>query len=391
MRTFSHDERLRRKPLLTVILALAVIIVLAPGIAWAAPCGEELRPLVEAKMAELGVPGLIVEVDAPGLCQWTATLGTGEAGKRRPMSLDEHMRIGSITKTFTGTVVLQLVDEKRVDLDKPISLYLSGMADGNAITVRQMLQMRSGFYNYSEDEAFNRSLDVNPQKVWTIPELLTIRLKHPAYFAPGAEFHYSNTNTILLGRLVETVTGNSLAAEFQRRIFGPLRMTESSLPALANTAIPRPHPRGYMFGTNAGSNPPACDALKVGRRDVTDVSPSWTWAAGGAVSTLHDLKIWARALAAGTLLTPATQAQRLQFLPIGPSPNAPGYGLNIANYAGLIGHDGNLPGFSSFMGYIPGKDATIVLLANLYPDNTCKGPTDEIVKLIGKKLRLFSP
>ncbi len=307
------------------------------------------------------------------------------------MSVDDHMRIGSITKTFTGTVVLQLVDEKRIGLDKPVSLYLSDVPGGDAVTIRQMLEMRSGLYNYSEDEGFNRSLDADPQKVWTIPELLAIRSRHPAYFAPGADFHYSNTNTVLLGRLVESVTGNSLAAEFQRRIFGPLRMTESSLPDRASSAIPLPHPRGYTFGTNAGSIPPACDAPKVGRHDVTDVSPSWTWAAGGAVSTLHDLKIWARAPAVGTLLEPATQAQRLKFLPISPSPDAPGYGLNIANYAGFIGHDGNLPGFSSFIGYLPGKDATIVLLANLYPDNTCKRPTDDLAKLIGRKLGLFHP
>ena len=386
----SHDERFERGPRLAVILALAAAITLAPEIARADRCGEDLRPLVEAKMAGLGVPGAIVFVDSPA-CHWTVSLGTGEVGKRLPMSLDDHVRIGSITKTFTGTVVLQLADEGRIGLDKPISFYLSGVPDGKTITIRQMLQMRSGLYNYSEDVAFNQLLDSNPKRVWTIPELLAIRRKHPVYFAPGADFHYSNTNTILLGRLVETVTGNSLGAEFQRRIFGPLRMTESSLPDLANSAIPRPHPRGYTFGTNAGSIPPACDASKVGRRDVTNVSPSWTWAAGGAISTLHDLKIWARALAVGTLLTPATQAQRLQFQPTAPTANAPGYGLNIANYAGVIGHDGALPGFNSFMGYIPGKDTTIVVLANLYPDNTCKGPADEIVKLIGKKLQLFSP
>lgn len=307
------------------------------------------------------------------------------------MRLDDHMRIGSITKTFTGTVVLQLVDEGWIGLDDPISQHLSGVPNGNAITIRQMLYMRSGLYNYSEDLAFNHSLDAQPQREWTPQELLAIGFGQRPYFAPGAGFHYSNTNSVLLGLLVEKITGHTLAHEFRKRIFRPLHMAESSLPDLDDISIPRPHPRGYTFGTNVGSLPPACDAATVGRHDVTNVSPSWTWAAGGAISTLRDLKIWARALVLGTLLTPATQAQRLQFLPTDPSPAAPGYGLHITNFAGIIGHDGALPGFQSFAGYNPAKDATIVVLANLYPDNDCGAPADEIVKLIGKKLQLFGP
>lgn len=342
-------------------------------------------------MAQLGVPGLVVQVEAPGLCHWIATLGTGDVAKRRPMYLNGHVRIGSITKTFTGTVVLQLVDEGRIGLDDPISLHLSGVPNGNAITIRQLLYMSSGLYNYSEDLAFNQSLDADPQRVWTPKELLVIGFSQPPYFPPGAGFHYSNTNSTLLGRLVETVTGNPLGQEFQRRIFRPLRMGESSLPDLDDTAIPGPHPRGYMFGTNVGSLPPDCDAVSVGRHDVTNVSPSWTWAAGGAISTLRDLRIWSRALALGTLLTPATQAQRLQWIPTSSSPGAPRYGLHITNFAGIIGHDGALPGFQSFMGYVPARDVTIVVLANVYPDLDCGGPADEIVKLIAGKLKLFSP
>lgn len=309
---------------------------------------------------------------------------------RRPMRRDDHMRIGSITKTFTGTAVLQLVDEGKVKLDNPISDYLPGVPNGAAITVRQLMQMRSGRYNYSDDAAFNESLDKNPQRVWTVPELLAVAFAKPPYFAPGKDFHYSNTNTILEGRLVEVVTGKSLGPELERRIFKPLRMTGTSLPVLDNAAIAPPHPRGYMFGTNVGSNPPACDAATAGRHDVTQASPSWTWAAGGAISTLADLKIWARALAKGTLLSPATQAQRLQALPMAP-PAPFAYGLNVANLGGIIGHDGALPGFQSFVGYVPARDATIVVLANLYPDNTCKGPADEIVKLVARKLQLMSP
>jgi D-alanyl-D-alanine carboxypeptidase len=110
-----------------------------------------------------------------------------------------------------------------------------------------------------------------------------------------------------------------------------------------------------MFGTNVGTLPPACDAATVGRHDVTNASPSWTWSAGAAVSTLKDLTVWARALATGALLSPDTQAERLKGVVTGPPP-APTYGLHITNFFGFIGHDENLPGFSSFMAYDPTRE-----------------------------------
>jgi len=201
------------------------------------------------------------------------------------------MRIGSVTKTFTGTAVLQLLDDGLVELDKPISHYLSGIPDGDHITVRQMLQMRSGLYNYSEDINFNVSLDANPQRLGTIPELLDIAYAHPSYFPPGSGFHYSNTNSLLLGLLVKKLRGELLGKVFERRIFNPLGMHHTTSPDLDDSSIPQPHPRGYMY-TNMGTLPPACDAETIGRHDATNARPSWTWAAGGAISNLHDMAIW---------------------------------------------------------------------------------------------------
>ena len=296
---------------LLLFLALAGISI--QSVSAAKPlsdCAQRLRPLVKTKMLELGVPSLIVSVDAPKICHWTETLGIRDVTKQAPIRLKEHMRIGSITKTFTGTVVLQLVDEGWLGLDDPISRHLTGVPNGENITIRQLLNMTSGLYNYSEDRAFNESLDADPERVWTPEELLAIGLGRKPYFAPGTEFHYSNTNSVLLGKLIETVTGHPLEQEFEQRIFQPLKLNDTSFPV--SSAIPRPHPRGYMFGTNVGSLPPACDAATVGRHDVTDASPSWTWSAGGAVSTLKDLTVWARALATGALLSPDTQAERLK-------------------------------------------------------------------------------
>ncbi len=245
--------------------------------------------------------------------------------------------------------------------------------------------MTSGLYNYSEAKGFNESLDKNPEKVWTPDELLAIAFAHPPYFAPGAGFHYSNTNTVLLGRLIERLTGQSLSQELDRRIFKRLNLSNTSLPN--TTAIPPEHPRGYMFGTNVGTLDGACDAA-VGRRDVTDASPSWTWSAGNAVSSVADLTVWARALAKGTLLSPAMQAERLKAVEAAPQ-SPVRYGLHVSDFAGVIGHDGALPGFQTFMGYIPARNGTIVVTANVFVDSSCGSPADTIVKSLVKELGLL--
>jgi D-alanyl-D-alanine carboxypeptidase len=353
-------------------------------------CASALEPLVTSAMASLGVPGAIVAVSVPGRCEWTATFGVRDTATGQPMQLPARVRVGSITKTFTGTAVLQLVDEGAVVLDHPVSEYVSGVPNGDAITVRQLLNMTSGLYNYSEDAAFNAALDADPTRVWTVDELLAIAYdsQENPYFAPGAGFHYSNTNSLLLGRIVEGITGNPLADELQRRIFRPLHMNATSLVAPGDASLPPPYARGYMFGTNVGTLlPGSCDAGAV-PRDVTNASPSWTWAAGGAISNLRDLLIWARALALGTLLKPQTQAERLQWVDTGPPP-APQYGLHITNFAGILGHDGALPGYQSFMGYVPSMDATLVVLTNVFPDLTCNGPADVIARRIAALLQLI--
>jgi len=330
-------------------------------------------------MAERGVRGAAVSIDVPGVCRWRAAIGTG-------VRLDDHVRVGSITKTMTGTAVLQLVDEGLIALDDPISKHLAGVPNGENVTVRQMLYMRSGLPTYSNDVKFNASLDTDPDRVWTPAQLLAIAYGHPPDFPPGTGYTYSNTNTILLGLLVEKLRGRPLPEVFAKRIFEPLGLSQTSLPKTA--ALPKSHARGYMYGSNVGTLDGKCDAETFGRHDVTNASPSWTWAAGGVVSTLRDLTVWARALGTGKLLKPATRAARFDWLSTGPA-SAPTYGLHVANFFGVIGHDGALPGYQSFIGYVPSKDGTVVILTNVYNDKTCGSPADTIFKAVAKELALF--
>lgn len=354
---------------------------------------ETLTPDLIALMQRMRVPGAIVSIRTPESGTWTTTLGTGDLAGGSPIRSTDHMRVGSITKTFTGTIILQLVEAGRLSLDDPVSAYRPDVPDGQHITIRQLLQMTSGLYNYSEDPAFNLALDEHPQAPWTPDELLAIAFAHPSYFPPGGGFHYSNTNTILLGLIAEELTGQPLAELFRQRIFRPLGMSESSL--ATDSRFPHPHAHGYEFISNVDSlTAPVLEGKEAAwadwsagnPKDVTNSDPSWAWAAGAAVSTVDDLLRWAPALATGALLSPEVQRERLTFVPASDQPGAPTYGLAIADFGGFLGHDGQLPGYNSFVGYNPRTRATVVVLVNLNQSPDGKAPADELTKLIFSKV-----
>ncbi|MFI1379959.1 serine hydrolase domain-containing protein [Embleya sp. NPDC020886] len=359
----------------------------------APPFAETLTPELVALMQRLRVPGAIVSIRTPEWGTWTTTLGTGNLADGTPIRTADHMRVGSITKTFTGTIILQLVQAGRLSLEDPVAAFRPDVPDGQHITIRQLLQMTSGLYNYSEDPGFNRTLDEHPQTVWTPEELLAIAFAHPAYFPPGGGFHYSNTNTILLGLIAEQLTGQPLAELFRQRVFEPLGMSESSL--ANDSGLPLPHAHGYEFIGNVasltapvltGKDAAWADWSAGNPKDVTDANPSWAWSAGAAVSTLDDLLRWAPALATGTLLDAELQRERLTFVPTSDRPGAPGYGLAIANFGGFLGHDGQLPGYNSFVGYNPQSCATVVVLVNLNQSPDGNAPADELTKLVFSKV-----
>jgi D-alanyl-D-alanine carboxypeptidase len=169
-----------------------------------------LQPKIEEQMSNLRIPGALVYVDVPGEGSWIQSFGTANLEGNTLITSDDHFRIGSNTKTFTGTVILQLVDEGKLGLDDPVSKYQPEVPNGENITIRQLLDMTSGLFNYAEDEDFNQTLDTEPQKVWEPRELIEIGFQHPPDFSPGEGFHYSNTNTVLLGMIIEQLTGQPL-------------------------------------------------------------------------------------------------------------------------------------------------------------------------------------
>jgi D-alanyl-D-alanine carboxypeptidase len=260
------------------------------------------------------------------------------------------MRIGSETKTFTVTAVLQLVDKRKVRLGDPIGKYIAGVPGGNRISLRELAEMRSGLFDYSADLAFGRAFVNDPHRQFKPRELLAYSFSHPLMFAPGSEFNYSNTNTVLLGLVVEKVSRQPLAVYIKQHILKPEHLTHTVFPSGA--AFPSPHAQGYTNQTEHGT-----------RANATNWNPSWGWAAGAMISTLGDLRVWARDVATGTLLTRATQRERDRFVSA-PALGGAGYGLGLFKVNGWIGHNGSLPGYQSLAVYLPSAQATIVVLLN---------------------------
>jgi D-alanyl-D-alanine carboxypeptidase len=356
-----------------------------------------LQTTVETLAKDLLVPGAVVVLRTPG-GDFTSTYGATTYRGSTPTGIDQHVRIGSNTKTFVGTVILQQVQEGRLKLDDPVSKYRPDVPNGDRITIEQLLDMRSGLFNYTTTEVLNRTLDEQPRKAWTQQELLALAFAHEPYSSPGAEWHYSNTNTVLLGLIAEALEGGKpLAAIMRDRLFVPLGLKDTSFPDTSSNLLPAPFARGYMYGNNVltmgvpPALPPAMqEAARAGSLapgDQTEANPSWGWAAGAGISTARELAVWVEALVRGSLLGPDLQARRLASVrPIDPDvADSAQYGLAIVKFGPLYGHTGELPGYNSFMGHDPVRNVTLVVWTNLGPAPDGRDPATTIARaLIGQ-------
>jgi D-alanyl-D-alanine carboxypeptidase len=318
--------------------------------------GHDATGAVVGGFVRDGAPGAMVYArDRSSM--WTVEAGTAELGTRRPIRAHDRVRAASNTKMFTASVVLQLVAEGTVGLDDPIEEYLPGLVagngyDGRAITVRQLLQHTSGMADYVEDILADPDGADHP---WAPADLVHIGLSHPPLFAPGAGWAYSNTGYIVLGMLVESVTGKDIGTEITRRLIEPLNLRDTSYPAAGDRHIPGPHVHGYY----AFPGRPVAD--------VTELEPSIPGAAAALISTGPDLTRFVRALLAGRVVPPALLAQMRTTVPA----QGPDYGLGIREIplpcgGTAWGHAGDMPGFDSFTAATAdGRTAFVVVNGHL--------------------------
>ena len=342
------------------LVALLAATTAAPALAVTT---NPLQRALDRITVQGGAPGAEAVVTDHGRVTETRS-GVGDVTTGKPYPHDAVFRVGSITKTFVATVVLQLVAEGKVKLDEPIERSLPGLVSGNGndgrqITVRKLLQHTSGLYSYTDD-LLTADLESLRHRGAEPGELLTMALKHPPLFAPGSAWSYSNTNYIVAGMLVEKVTGHSLAGEITRRINRPLGLRDTSLPGRGDERLPAPHPRGYL-------------SLGGPLTDFTDFDPSIAGAAGALVSTGRDLDAFYTALFGGRLLPAAQLAQMKRTVPV---PGEPGtdYGLGLFHRTlpdgtRYWGHGGDIFGFATLAGATDGgRSATVSANEDPLPD-----------------------
>ncbi len=320
---------------------------------------QGLQRVVSVVRDNYHVPGMAVAVTVPGEGSWVKASGLADTSTKQALDVNDKFRIGSITKTFTATVVLQLVQEGKLSLSAPINRWVPKVQNAKSITVRMLLNMTSGIYDEGgPGSGLAKRATINPSKVWAPQEIVMLAIVHGPAGPPG-RFEYSDTNYVILGIIARAVSGKPIQSLIVSQILKPLHLantgypTTPTMPGLATT--------GYYISSGRLIPAPRYD-------------PSVFGAAGAMISTLGDLQTWAKALATGALLNPRTQQQGSRFSAAGTFPPLPGagisaglpvkYGLGIFSLGGLLGHNGSYPGWTSDMFYLPARKATIVVLLN---------------------------
>ncbi|MGY2613881.1 serine hydrolase domain-containing protein [Bacillus pretiosus] len=314
---------------------------------------------VMQETVQLGTPGILAKAFNNGKTS-SYTAGVADLSTKKSMKSDYRFRIGSVTKTFTATTVLQLVGENRVQLDDPIEKWLPGLIqgngyDGNQITIRQLLNHTSGIAEYLK----SKDADImNSKKTYAAEEIVKIGLALPPDFSPGKGWSYSNTGYVILGMIIEKITGNSYAEEIEKRIIEPLELSNTFLPGNSPVIPGKNHARGYMKIDETSE-----------LKDMTYYNPSLANSAGDMISDADDLNKFFSSLLGGKLLKETQLKEMLTTVPTEREDIGHGYGLGIyetklPNGVSVWGHTGGIPGFTTFAGGVMGGKHILAVSTN---------------------------
>ncbi|MFD8990187.1 serine hydrolase domain-containing protein [Streptomyces goshikiensis] len=306
-----------------------------------APDREALTKALKNTLA-VGAPGAMVRVTGSG-APLTQAEGVQDKTTGAAMDPNSRFRIGSVTKTFSAVVLLQLVDEGKLKLDDPVNTYLPGLLPDDRITVRHLLTHRSGLADYT-NAMFEHTVpgfEAVRNKVFTYQELVALSLREPRTAQPGASYSYSNTNFVVVGMLIEKATGRTMAKEYERRIIKPLKLKNTSY-VHPSTAIKGSHAHGYLHPDEAGA--PLVDS--------TEQTVSWAQSAGAMISTTADLNTFMSGLLGGKLLSAGTMDAMTTVTPTDAT-NTRFYGLGLRRYdlscgTSVYGHTGTVQGFYTY-------------------------------------------
>ena len=328
-----------------IVVILAALAALGPGAAGSGANGDDRaleRALDRIVRAPVGPPGLSVLIQRGGRREFL-TRGFADIRTRRRPRPNDHMRIASVAKAYSGAVALALVSDGDLSLDDTIGERLPGLLpQADPVTLAQALQHVGGLPDYVNSRAFIERFTSDPAAYISPRELIGYVRDEPLDFPPGSRYHYSDTDNIVVGLIAEAATGRTYERLLAREIYRPLGLGDTSLPRTVR--MPRPYLHGYEVAADQGAE------------DVSElINPSGAWASGGIVSTPVEVARFIRAYVSGRLFDAATRRQQFRFRrgsssPPGPGRNAAGLGLfRYRTRCGTVyGHTGSFPGYRLF-------------------------------------------
>lgn len=329
---------------------------------------KDLQRALDSARANLSLPGVAAAVVVPGQGAWTGVSGKASIATGEPVQPRTLFAVGSVTKTFVAAIVVKLAEEGRLSLDDRLERWVHGFPNGDRITIRQLLEHRAGTQDFFEIPAFERAIRRFVDRHGTRgrwPARRTLSFVRRPYAEPGATFHYSNTDYILLGSVIAAATHTSVAVQLHR-LLDPLHLREV---VLQPDERPRgPKARGYNDVDNDGhfeAVPADPDYIPT----TFDATAAWT--AGGLAASARGLAAAADALFRGRMLPSAGLGQMTRFIDADLRPPFEAYGLGVARqrYRGieLWGHPGDVFGFQAEMWYLPKVRTTVVTVTNWHP------------------------
>jgi D-alanyl-D-alanine carboxypeptidase len=324
---------------------------------WDVALDRVLKELVDMRG---GPPGVIAVVQR-GENREVHTFGVANLRTDRRMKIDDHMRIASVAKAFSGAVALSLVSKGALSLNDTIGERLPQLPEAwSEVTLRQLLNHTSGLPDFSQDPGFRNALLASLKKAPPPEELLSFVEDEGLLFEPGSQYHYSNSDNVAVALMVVAATGRTYEAQLQEQVYEPLGLRNTTLPSGPNLKAP------YIHGYDNDPPPPPPEDLSE------DVAAGWAWASGGIVSTPADLNAFVRGYVKGELFNLQTRSQQRRVFegggsePPGPGKNSAGLGLfRYETRCGTVwGHTGNTAGYTQFMASSPNGRRSVTVSVN---------------------------
>lgn len=340
-------RRLLAATAVAMLLAMMALLTWSCAPSFSSATTDRLSARVKQGMAAGKIPGSVSGARVSSRGDWLESFGKADARAGTAMKTGDRFRIASITKTFTGTMVLMLADDGKLALDDKVAKYLPGIPNAENITIRQLLNHTSGIADEDPNGVLHDYFkDTSSMfKQWTPEEVVQAYTGGNVQGQPGEGYEYSNAGYVVLGMIIEKASGRKVPDFCREKITGPLGLKDTYFPT-------GPDMTGrYAHGYD-------------GTKDVTRMDMSWDFTAGAMVSTAPDLNVWAKALATGQLLSPGMHRQQLAWVDIPGTRGQARYGLGIEYQFGWLGHGGANVGYQSEMWYYPVKDSTVVVMMN---------------------------